>query len=127
MPQATLADFLPRYPEFNCVDRNVINSTLADAALYTDGTWGEAELLGSMLYTAHSLTIRGLGEGAASAAFKNSHIKSRSSGSHKIEYNSVSRSGISEFVVKSPYLSTVYGKQFLDLLNRNSAGILSVL
>ena len=120
MAQASLADFLARFSEFACVDYTKVNTVLAEAALYTDESWGEAETLGSMLYTAHSLASQGLGSGAASVASHSYGVKSRSSGSHKIEYDLNAGEGASGF------LSTPYGQQFADLRTRLSPGVLSV-
>ena len=118
MAQASLADFLARFPEFACVDYTKVNTVLAESALYADENWGEAEALGSMLYTAHSLALQGLGSDAASAASHAFGIKSRSSGSHKIEYNHGSGEG--------GFTSTPYGQQFADLRARLSPPVLSV-
>ena len=120
MVQASLADFLSRFAEFDCVDYTKINGVLAEAALFTDTTWGEAEALGSMLYAAHALSSQGLGSGAASAASANSGIRSRSSGSHKIEYTDT-QGGI-----ENHYFATPYGRQFADLKARVSPAIISV-
>ena len=120
MAQASLAGFLARFAEFTCVDYTKINTVLAESSLFTDESWGEAEALGSMLYTAHSLALQGLGSGAASAASHNIGVKSRSSGSHKIEYDHSAGAGASGF------LTTPYGQQFADLRARVSPGILAV-
>jgi hypothetical protein len=117
MTQATLADFMARFPEFSCVDYTKINLALAEAGLFTDAGWGEFETLGSMLYTAHALASQGLGSGAASAALQSHGVKSRASGSHKIEYVDAGNTGFN---------STLYGQQFAEVLTRISPGILAV-
>jgi len=73
-----------------------------------------------MLYAAHALSSQGLGSGAASAASQNSGIKSRSSGSHKIEYTETRGD------IENHYFGTVYGRQFADLKARVAVPVLSV-
>ena len=118
MAQASLADFLSRFAEFDCVDYTKINGALAEAALFTDATWGEAEALGSMLYAAHALSSQGLGSGSVS--LENAGIKSRSSGSHKIEYSETKHG------IENHYFGSPYGRQFADLKARVSPAVLSV-
>jgi hypothetical protein len=120
MAQAGLADFLSRFAEFESVDTIKINGALAEASLFTDTTWGEAEALGSMLYAAHALSSQGLGSGAASAASSNSGIKSRSSGSHKIEYTDTANG------IENHYFATPYRRQFAQLRLQVSVPVLSV-
>ena len=120
MAQAGLADFLSRFAEFDCVDYTKINGALAEAALFTDATWGEAEALGSMLYAAHALSSQGLGSGAASAASSNLGIKSRSSGSHKIEYTDTAHG------FDNHYFATSYGRLFAQIRAQISPAVVSI-
>ncbi len=119
MAQPSLNGFLARFPEFGCVDHGLIISVMAEAPLYVDSSWGEAEELGAMLYVAHSLTLQGQGDIAAAQSFKSS-VTSITSGSHKVTYTD-SRGAMVGFE------STSYGQRFEALRRANGISMVSVL
>lgn len=120
MAQPSLSTFLARFPEFGCVSHSLIISVLAEAPIYVDGSWGDTEEPGAMLYAAHSLAIQGQGDGPASQKFKNASVTSITSGSHKVVYSDNTGAMVG-------YGATPYGQQFEILARRMGASMVSVL
>ena len=120
MAQPSLNGFLARFPEFGCVDHSLIISVLAEAPIYVDGSWGDSEELGAMLYTAHSLAMQGQGDGPASKKQKNISVTSITSGSHKVVYADDAGAMVG-------FGATPYGQQFDVLANRTGAIMVSLL
>jgi len=119
MAQPSLSGFLARYPEFGCVKHALIISVMAEAPIYVDSTWGEYEVMGAMLYTAHNLAVQGQGDGMASRKFKSS-VTSITSGSHKVVYSD----GDDRLL---GFEATPYGQQFLTLQRSVGVSMVSVL
>ena len=120
----TATEFKARFPAFASVSDDVVNVVLAEAALQVDETWvSEADFkLGINLLTAHLLTMDGHGAGAEaeSAAAGALGFKTMKSGNLTLERFSASEAGSGSGDTLSV---TTYGKQFIDLRNRNIPGI----
>lgn len=115
----TAAQFKASFPAFAGLDDAVVQSALDEAADMVDDTWVSqaAFTSGRMLYTAHVLTLNGLGTSTESQLLGFSSIKmgplelSRERGSQS-DAGSLS--------------STSYGTRFLALMRRNIPAIYTV-
>ena len=115
-----MSDFLARFPEFGCVEHSQIIGLLAEAPLFVDHKWEELETLGAMLFVAHHLTVRGLGESAEAQAKKNLNgVTSITSGSHRVIY--------SDQWGATGFEATSYGQRFEALARLIGGSLVSVI
>lgn len=104
----TITDFRPLYPEFDAVADPVVTAALAEAALFSDDTWGDAYATAVMLLAAHNLTRSAQQNGGGA-------IRSVSLGSIAITYaDSVSNS--------EALASTSYGERYVKLRRVYASG-----
>lgn len=115
----TSTDLTTRFPAFSGVDPVVLGRVLAEAAARIDTTWTAGDYpLGVMLYTAHVLTLDGLGTGAeaAMAAAGALGFESMQSGSLQLA-RAAGQEG------RSALEQTTYGRRFLALLKVNKPAV----
>ena len=112
MTAITLSAFRQRYTEFNCVVDAEIEPLIAESSLFVTDGWGDYQELGGGLYIAHHLSIAGYGTGTAANAVSNAGIRSRTSGSHRIEYFDTSSNDANG----EGFSATSYGVRFERLL-----------
>lgn len=133
----TSVTFKARFPEFVPVADALIDLVLAEAIPIAGETWVERDRApAQMYYAAHLLAIQGYparaiapGSGSGSIDIVGP-MKRRKVGDVEVEYagtgiNSGSGSG-SATIDESLLASTVYGRQFLVIRNRNFRGALVV-
>lgn len=118
----TISTFLGRFPTFQGVDNETLQQVLDESAARVSTNWSEADYtLARMLYTAHILTLDGIGTGveakiqAQAAGF----FQSISTGSVSINRGSNFGPGKDDSLLST----TTYGMRYRELLRRNFAGI----
>lgn len=118
----TYAQFKARYPRFAAVPEATYDAFLPEALRQVDRTWTEADYQPAvMLYTAHLLTLEGLGTGAEAQvnAQGAGGFKVMRSGSLTLERFSGKDGGAAS---SDPLDATSYGGQFKALRRQNLAG-----
>ena len=113
----TETEFVERFPAFAATDASAIEAAFAEAALAVDDSWiTEADYrAGFMLYTAHVLTLDGLGETREAQLTGFRRLKL---GSLELERSGGEASGgLNE---------TSYGRRYLALARANHPAVLVV-
>lgn len=106
----TAADLKDRFPAFAAVPDGAIDGAIREAERLTDASWQDDDrTLAVLLYSAHVLTLDGLGTGTESqlAGFKRLKI-----GSLELEASA------SASAATTPMGSTSYGRRFEELMRR---------
>lgn len=119
----TPADFKTRYPSFVDVPDATVQAVLNEAETRVTDRWREVDRLPAvMLYTAHVLTLEGLGTGTESEVAGTDGFKVIRSGSLTLE-----RFDNGSITSNSSQLrSTSFGRRFYELLRLNFPAILNV-
>lgn len=108
---ALLASFRVRYPEFASVADATVEYWLTDAARYAPTSWGDDMDPARLAYAAHNLSLSGLGTGAALPQ----GVTSFRSGSFSASLTDAQANA-------TGYDATRYGREFVAIQRRNSAG-----
>lgn len=119
--EASADDLTTRFPRFAEVAEATIDVHLGEARRLVDGSWcDEDQVLGQLLYAAHSMTLDGLGTGteAELAAEGLGDVQSLKSGSLSF----TRKSGSGDGDAAGELASTTYGRRFMELLQRNRGG-----
>lgn len=114
-------DFITQFPRFSTVDPLTIQPFMTEAANHVDESFTEGDFrFGLMLYTAHLLTLEGLGSGQEAKSFLGgtADLKVIRSGALTVERFEKSRND-------SVIMLTSYGKRFAELRYRNRGGMRS--
>jgi len=119
----TVADFLIRFPEFADLADQRIELFLADAQLEVgQSAWGPLYEKGVFLLTAHFLQLNQNRQGGGNGSVESAPIASKSIGGVSISYaRSASGSNIADW-----YLSTVYGSEYWQYVQRLGMGAVAV-
>lgn len=119
-------EFKTRFPAFASVDGSLIQSVLDnEVPLYLDDSWISQEnyTQGAMLYTAHALTLDGHGTSAEAKAAAGGRLNYQSIRSGQLSLTRFARDSSS--AAAGAFGLTSYGQRFLEILKRNSPGILA--
>lgn len=120
----TVADFKARFPNFASVDDATVQIVLDEAVGEVGSTWIEKDRTPAVLHlTAHMLASEGLGvpsPGGGGAAVTGA-VKRRRVGDTETEF--VGMGGNTSNGPLSGYLSTAYGRRYLELMRRNFPAI----
>jgi hypothetical protein len=120
----TIIEFRARFPEFRRTPHGRITAIFAELAVEVDTTWVEADYKTGLMYlTAHKLVMEDANNTGASAALGQGPLKSQSFGDASETYATASEGGAGS---SSEYDLTVYGRNWLRLLRRNSPRVLVV-
>lgn len=111
----TVADFKARYPAFATVSDATVGAFLAEGIEKVGVTWIDSDRRSAqMVYTAHLLTLEGLGESkeAQLAGFKSLSVGSLSLSRGEVSADAYGTLG-----------STSYGQRFIELRRLSFPGI----
>ena len=110
----TPADLRARFPVFSALSDPVIQGAINEAGRRVDETWPEEDFtLAKLLYSAHVLTLDGLGTGKEAQMIG---FKSVALGPIKLDLNVIDR------VQAGTLQSTTFGVRFLEMVEANFAG-----
>lgn len=112
---ANITDFRTRFPEFDSVTDDRINLFLADSELFVSEVWGDFRDIGIYYLTAHNLSIAEKTAQGATSGIQG--IASKSVEGVSISYQSEAISESNAY-----YMSTSYGKRYIDMKMRLSKG-----
>lgn len=114
----TVEEFKIRFPAFADVAEATVQAILDEAVGDVGEWWVEADRTPAVLHlTAHLLAAQGLGVGAGgSGAALTGAIKRRKVGDVELEFAGVGAAGSGSLGV---YVTTVYGRRYLELMRRN--------
>ena len=122
----TATDLTKRFPAFDCVESDVIETALGEASSQVDDSWvSEADFkLGKMLYAAHILTCDGLGatiEAAAAQAGEFSEYRSGDMTLKRATQHSTSTVEGDDWLRK-----TSYGQRFIRIRQKSVPSVMVV-
>lgn len=116
------ADLVGRFPTFAAVPAATVTAALAEAGARVDATWTTSDqVLGTVLYAAHVLTLDGQGTSAeaALAAAGALGISRFRAGSLELERRPATGRDAGNLLTE-----TTYGRRFLALLRVNQPAVL---
>lgn len=108
-----------RYPAFAAVTDETIAYWLGDAARIVTTGWGTDQEPGTLALAAHSMSINGvLAAASPGGAQIPAGLTSFKSGSVSLTFSDAAAAQAAD----GGYASTVYGREFLPMLRRNTGG-----
>lgn len=117
LPTAT--EFKARHVAFAAVADGTVDIFLAEAERSVSTDWSEGDYTDGIMYLAAHLYSEEQSSGGIKAASKAGPIKRVKADTVEIEY-------AGSFLVDANLSSTIYGRRFLALRQRNSPGVLVV-
>jgi hypothetical protein len=111
-------------PEFSAVaDATVDEFLAASARAHTSARWGNAYTDALVWHAAHTMKTLGFGSGDSTSVSPGTSgpVTSRSAGDLSVSYGTISQSGAGANNVDADFLTTVYGRRYLDLKARLAA------
>lgn len=124
MPYETpsAADLKARYPAFDAVADATVETWIANALLFVDEGWAEADYQPAILaHAAHNMTLLGLGSTTGTGAIP-AGVTRFKSGAVDVTVSDT----LASIQARGGYASSVYGREFQAFLRRNFGGPLVV-
>lgn len=116
MSAPTTTTFKARFPEFVAVSDVFLQVIIDEAVGEVGPSWSEPDRSTAQMYlAAHMLASEGYGAGKATGSATLGAVKRRRVGDVETEYAGSGSSG----GVGSGYLTTTYGRRYLELKRRN--------